>query len=353
MKKIIIISLVIIVLVGACTVTLFLNKRKIDEKAKLEGSLKTIPVFVTAISKSLQTGDFQVNGSFSAVHELTLMSEGQGKVTELFFNTGDFVWQDQILVRLDDEIIRTQLSLAEATLARSRSDMKKFEELLKEDAVSSQQVEDAHLALKKTETDVTTLRKQLEIATIKAPIQGTITRRFIEKGSLLMPGSPVAEIIDISRLKFIAHLAESETVNIKKGQRVTITSSLFPGIIYYGTIQSIGVKADEARRFPVEIELTNNPSHPLKAGMFGTADFRFGSTHEAIMVPRHSLVGSIRTPKVFVVEHGNAVLRDITIGNANDGFIEVITGLKEGELVVTSGQINLDNNTPVTIANQK
>jgi RND family efflux transporter MFP subunit len=352
MKRIVIIAIVIIALVGACTVTLLYNKKKIDAKSRIDGNLQRIPVFTEVTSLTRISGDFESNGTFAAIHELTLMSEGSGKVVDLKFNTGDQVQTGRVLAMLDDELIRSQLSLAEAALAKSKADLKKYEALLSNDAISTQQVEDARLGVKKAETDVTTLRKQLDNATIKSPIAGTITRRFIEKGSLVMPGTPVAEIVDVSRLKFIANVAESEVVQITAGQKVELTSSLFPGTEYKGTVISVGVKADEVKRFPVEIELNNDAKHPLKAGMFGTAIFSFSRERETLMIPRVAIVGSIKEPKVYVVEDDRAVLRDVRLGSATDSKIEVLEGIRPGEPIVTSGQINLDNNTLVSIVNK-
>jgi RND family efflux transporter MFP subunit len=353
MKKNLIIGLITVVFVGACTVTLFYNKKKIDEKARLDGNLKSIPVFVEQVAKESLSGYFEVQGDFEPIHELTLQSEGQGKVTALRFSTGDIVKAGQVLAELDNEVVRSQLSLAEAALEKARNDQFKFESLLKEDAVSSQQVEESRLALKKAETDVATLRKQLDFTLIETPIAGTVTRRFIEKGSLLSPGAPVAEIVDISRLKFIARVAEAEAVQIGRGDRVELVSSLFPGNMFPGTVVSVGVKADDARRFPVEIEVVNKPGFPLKAGMFGTARFRFGVDREVILIPRHALVGSIKEPKVYVVEQDKAVLKDIRTGTATDHDIEVTAGLQPGEWIVTSGQINLDPDTPVSVVQNK
>jgi membrane fusion protein, multidrug efflux system len=349
MKRILTITAIIIVLVGACSVTLWLNKKKIDEKAKVSGDLKSIPVFVTELKLQKITNDFNVNGDFSAIHELTLLSEGQGKVVNLLFNTGDVVTQGEVLVKLDDELVRSQLSLAYANKDKAKSDLLKYEGLLKDDAVSSQQVEDARLFLKKSETDVKTLEKQLDYMSIKAPIQGTIVKRYIETGSLLMPGSMVADIVDISRLKFIANVSESEIIGISKGMKADVTTSMFPGIHYQGVVVAVGVKADEAKRFPVEVEIRNDPKYVLKAGMFGTASFSAGGEKEALCIPRHSIIGSIKMPKVYVVVEGKAVLRDIRIGKATDLDVEVTDGLKAGDKVVTSGQINLDNNSLVTI----
>ncbi|MGE5423765.1 MAG: efflux RND transporter periplasmic adaptor subunit [Syntrophothermus sp.] len=352
MKRIIIASLVIIVLVGACTVTLLINRKKIEEKTKLEGNLKSIPVFVSEIKSRKITGNFSASGTFYPAHELLLMSEGQGKVVNLLFNTGDFVKQGQVLIKLDDEMIRSTYELALSARDKSRKDLQKFEELVKADAASAQQVEDMRLALQKAETDLVTAKKQLDNAAIKAPIQGTITKKLVETGSLVMPGTPVAEIVDVSRLKFIANVSEAQVVKIHNGMNLTISSALFPGIEYKGTVTAVNVKADDAKRFAVEIELVNNPKYQLKAGMFGTALFGFDAEYESLTIPRMAIVGSIRTPKVYVIENGKAILKDIRIGNATDNEVEAVEGLVAGDRVVTSGQINLDNNSLVTIVNK-
>lgn len=353
MKRLIIISIIILTLVGACTVTLLYNKKQIDEKANPDITIRSIPVFVQeAVMKPLN-GDFSYQGGFQPVHELLLLSEGQGKVEKILFETGDEVQAGQLLATLDDDLLRSQLTLAEANLAKIERDLAKYEALLKTDAISSQQVEDARLGLVKAQTDVVTLRKQLDYTFIKAPISGTITKRMIEIGSVLMPGSPVTNIVDISRLRFVAYMSEAEAVFIQRGSNVAITSSLFLGITYKGRVISVGVKADEAKRFPVEIDVENRRDHTLKAGMFGTALFQGVNGHAALVIPRNALTGSIREPRVFVVENDTAFLKPIRTGLSDDNLVEVTEGLTPGERVVVSGQINLEHGSAVTVVGQE
>jgi RND family efflux transporter MFP subunit len=353
MKRIVIITLIVVLIVGGCSALLLMNRQRIEEKAKLDGNLQAIPVYVERLEKSVMGSDFEVSGSFLPYRELNLMSEGQGKVVSLMVNVGENVNSGQLLVKLDDELLVSQLSLANAALDKARADLAKYEGLLKADAISGQQVEDIRLALKKAETDVATLKKQLDYASIRAPFRGTVTKRWVEPGSLLMPGSPVVEIVDISRLKFIAQVAESEAVSIRQGDMVTVSATLFPGVIYKARVMSVGVKSDEARRFPVELELNNDPEHPLKAGMFGSAAFGSRAPRQTLLISRNAIVGSIKMPRVYVVIEGKAELRDIRIGAANDHQVEVLDGLKKGDMVVTSGQINLDQHVNVRIINQK
>jgi RND family efflux transporter MFP subunit len=113
------------------------------------------------------------------------------------------------------------------------------------------------------------------------------------------------------------------------------------------------MKADASRRFPVEIEVHNDFNKPIRSGMYGMAFFAGEGTHDAMVIPRTALVGSIKDPAVFVVENDKAVKRSIKVGSANERTIEVLSGLKTGEKVVIAGQINLDDNTPVRISNNK
>ena len=86
--------------------------------------------------------------------------------------------------------------------------------------------------------------------------------------------------------------------------------------------------------------------------MFGTAFFSGEKGHEALVIPREALVGSVKEPKVYVVEHDTAWLKEIRIGQADNREVEVTEGLNPGEVVVTSGQINLEDQTHVTIVNK-
>ena len=113
------------------------------------------------------------------------------------------------------------------------------------------------------------------------------------------------------------------------------------------------MKADASRRFPVEIEVRNNAGKPIRSGMFGMAFFAARGTHDAMAIPRTALVGSIKDPEVFVVENDKAVRKSIKVGSASEKTIEVLEGLKAGDKVVISGQINLDDNTAVRISNTK
>ena len=126
---------------------------------------------------------------------------------------------------------------------------------------------------------------------------------------------------------------DMEVINISQFQQSTVVSS----------------KGDDAHTYPVEISVPNKTDKPLKAGMFARIYFSSLLKSPVISIPREAIVGSTRSPQVFVVEKGIAKLRDISVGEQFGTFIEVLNGLNEGEHVVTSGQNIIQNNFKVEI----
>jgi membrane fusion protein, multidrug efflux system len=352
MKKIIIISVIVIVCIAGLF-KLYINKKQIDANSAPRESKVSVPVFVEAVKESKLDNSFSVNGTFDPAHEITIISQTQGKIVKMDFNNGDFVKEGQVLASCDLELLQAQKDLAEANLNKSKKDLKKFQEMLQSKAATQQQVEELQLALYNAQASYVTVNKQIEYSTINAPFSGYITAKHVDKGSMIMPGTPIAEMMDISTMKFNAGVAESDLVKIRNNQEVKLIADIYEGFTYSGKIKNIGMKADDSRRFPVEIEVRNNTSKPLRSGMFGMAFFASEGTHNAMVIPRTALVGSIKDPRVFVVENDKALEKSIKVGSASENTIEVLEGLKAGDKVVVAGQINLDDNTSVRISNTK
>jgi membrane fusion protein, multidrug efflux system len=351
-KKIIIISVFIIVCLAGIF-KLYINKKQIDANSAPRESKVSVPVFVETVKESKLDNSFSVNGTFNPAHEITIISQTQGRIVNLNFNSGDFVKEGQVLASCDLELLKAQKDLAEANLNKSKKDLKKFQEMLQSKAATQQQVDELQLAVYNAEASYVTVSKQIEYSIITAPFSGYVTAKHIEKGSMIMPATPIAEMMDISTMKFNAGIAESDLVKIRNNQEVKIVADIYEGYTYTGTVKNIGMKADESRRFPVEIEVRNNSGKPIRSGMFGMAFFASEGTHDAMAIPRTALVGSIKDPSVFVIENDKAYRRSIKVGSANEKTIEVLEGLNAGDQVVVAGQINLDDNTPVRISNTK
>jgi len=350
-KKTIIGLCIVLLIVVIIVARLVSNKNKRDAEIRAVSEFSvTVPV-ITDTVKHLDSNNVIVsNGNFEAAREITVASETQGKVTAVKGDAGSKVATGQTLAETDHRIYISQLNSSKFNMAKAEKDMKRYEEMAKGDAATTQQTEQAKQAYVNAESAYTAAKIQYENSIVKSPFNGIITKRYIEIGTYLQPGMPVFDIVDMDHLKLVIHLTGSEVSSVKEGQIAEITVDMYPNTIFEGKVKSIVVKADASKRFEVELEIKNRSDKKIKPGMFGTCTFnRQSNTGNQLIIPRKALNGSIKDPDVFVVT-GNAVTsRKIDAVPLDDKNIVVKNGLKEGEIIVVSGQINLVEGTKVKI----
>jgi RND family efflux transporter MFP subunit len=155
--------------------------------------------------------------------------------------------------------------------------------------------------------------------------------------------------VDVSRLKVKINVSESDVYYLHAGDRVKITTDIYPGIIFYGKISFVSPRGDDTHNYPVEIEIVNNAKYLLKAGTFVKAEVGIASNTMALYIPREALQGSIKDAKVYVASNGRALLKDIVIGRGGNESLEVLSGLTENDKVVVSGQVNLTDNRQIKV----
>jgi membrane fusion protein, multidrug efflux system len=347
MKKFWSIAIIIIVII-AVAFKLKYNKKQIEANSKLDANTQIIIPVKTFKAQVVQyENKINVSGIFSSWSEVTVMSESQGKVIKFLFETGKYVKEGETLAILDDDLIKSQLVLAEASYQKSQHDFSKYSGLAANDAVSSQQLEEIKLAQKNAQTNLIQIRKQLDNTTIKAPFSGIITKRYVERGTLVLPGMSIAEITEMSRVKFNARVAESDINSITPGMEVFLDVPAIGRENLKGKVYTIQAKSDEARRYSIDVEVSN-PGNLIKPGMFGTAQMKVSQKGvQGIYIPRDCLNGSIKEPEVFIVKNNIAIRKSIKIGKITDDNVEVIAGISPGDFVVQSGQINLEDSTKV------
>lgn len=327
------------------------NKQVIDQQsAPRKKVVLQIPVTTQLVQTTTIQDSLVINGTFEAKKELPVVAESSGRITQLFIEEGQYVQKGQVIAKIDDSSIRAQLNTINAQLEKSKNDVASFERLLQAGAVSRQQFEEVKLGYQSILANLAAVEQQLEYTTLVNPMNGVVQSLPVEEGSFVAPGSPVATIVDITSLKMIVQVPEKEVVKLKRGQKVKIITEVFPDKIFQGTITLIAVQADAARKFNVEIELPVTSAYPLKPGMFGTVKIQTSDQAEEVMlVQRKALVGSIQNPAVYVVNNNTAEFRHITVGKSSGGLMEVTGGLEPGDEVILTGQINLENGSPVQV----
>ena len=341
----------VIVVLAVILAVLFMNKRKMA--VSTANAIKDVySVSVEKASKKVISESLSLVGTVSANNDVNIVSEAAGKITGVFVKVGDYKHAGSILFQVDDELKKAAFMSAEANYIKAKKDYERIQSLFSQKASTDSQLDAERLGAAVAEAQYITAKRQLNDTQIKTPISGYVTSRNIDLGSMVQgpsSGTLVANIVDISRVKVKLNVSEKDAFVLKTGDRVSVTTDVYSGVTFKGRIESIGAKGDDAHTYPIEITITNEQNHPLKAGMFARVEFTTLNNRNVIVIPRNALVGSIRNPQVFVVENGATKLRNLTVGNESGTSVEVLQGLMEGEDVVVSGQNNIEDNTKVTV----
>lgn len=353
MKKNIITVLVVL---GAVAVIAFvLNNNKKENAAKVAVVAEknaSVSVKVETVKTEEVSLDFSSNGTFEPIQELTVCAEKSGKVISVLVKEGDRVSVGQTLAIVRSDVINVEAQTADAAYQNALADYNRFENAYKTGGVTKQQVDQARLAMVNAKARLTQARISVGDTRLKAPISGIINKRFIEPGSILagMPPTQMFEIVNVSKLKLKVTANEGQVAGLKLGNAIKVTSNIYPGKAFSGRITFVAPKADATLNFPVEIEIANNASNDLKAGMYGTAEFASNQQKQNLMVvPRNAFVGSVSSNQIFVNENGVAVLKNVTAGRILGDKVEIVKGLNNGDQVVVTGQLNIVDGTKLEI----
>ena len=336
------------IVIVAAAVLYLLTKPKTSEKARTQIS-SDVPVSVVTARKDRLRSNISLVGTINANNDVNVVSQTQGEVKAVFVKVGDRVREGTVLVQVDDEIKKSNLAAAEINYQKAKRDFERSETLYQENSISASQLDAARLALKSAENQLDIARRQLRDTRVSSPIAGTVNARMVDVGTMVSPGMAISNIVDVSTLKVKVNVGEHEAFQLKAGDRVEISTDVYPNEKFDGRVDNIASKGDEAHTYPVEIRIANSVRYPLKAGMFARISFTSVAPAEALVIPRAALVGSIKNAQVYVVQNSKAFLRSVVIGSQAGEFLEVQEGLKEGDVVVTNGQNNLSDSTSVVI----
>lgn len=322
------------------------------------------PVTVTAVKATYQNWQPQLKavGSLRAVRGVDVASEIEGLVRSVHFNSGDEVKTGQLLVQLnaDSDIAQLHAFEAAADLAQSVYDRDK-----KQFAVQaiSQATLDADAAdLKGKRALVAQQEALVDKKSIHAPFAGRLGISYVNPGQYVNAGDKIATLQSLDSIYIDFTLPQQELSRISQGQTASASTDTYPGKIFRGKITAINPKVDPQTR-NVQIEATMaNPKHELLPGMYASVEVQAGEMQRYLTLPRTAVTFNPYGETVYIVEEkgrdktGKPALfarqTFVTIGPSRGDQVVILTGIKAGDLVVSSGQLKLKSGSPIIINNQ-
>ncbi len=351
MKKTLIYIVIAAVLVGLAAYKISSNKSKQEaEVAEVAKEVDKINVNVVTVQYESINTDYTANGTFLPKQEMNQSSEISGRIVNVLVKEGSRVGAGQVVATIKKDAIEVDMSQAQNNLQNAIIDNQRYENAFKTGGVTKQQLDNSRLQLKNAQAAVRAQSVRVNNAAVRAGISGTINKRMVEPGAVVSPGTPMFEIVNINSLKLSVLVDESQVGKIQLGQQVAINVNVLPEDSFSGRITFIAPKSDASLNFPVEIEVQNRGN--LKAGMYATAIFQTNNgaeTQNMLTVPATAFVNGVSSGQIFVAQNGVAKLIKVTPGKVYGDKVQILSGLKNGDQVITSGQINLDNGSKINI----
>ena len=350
MKKIIWIIAGVAV-VGLMMFKLLSNKKTTENRVYQYDKEKPITVSVDTIRLQNIVDANNYTGTFEPNKETKISADIQGKINAVLVDVGSTVSKGQTLIQLDNSLLKLQLQTIEVQIEGLEDDVKRYTILTEADAIQGVQLEKAKLGLKSAKVQRATLLEQISKTSIKAPFNGVVTAKLNEEGGFAAPGIPLLQITDINSLRFTVNVPEKDLVQFQANKIYNINSDVYPEILLYGKIIMTGSKANMGNSFPVQFQVENTKQLSIKSGMFGKVNLSSTSQEQGIFIPSSSIIEENGIAKVYIVKNGKAILQTITTSKNTSNKTVVINGLKEGDIIVTNGFINLFDGANVIIKN--
>ncbi len=307
----------------------------------------SVPVEIALVRLATVTDAVETVGSLVANESVVMSPELGGRVEAIEFDEGEPVEKGQALIILDDDIYQAELAQAKASLELSRTNYQRAQKLLRRSAGSVSARDEALAQQRLHEATLALAQARLEKRTIKAPFGGTVGLRTISVGDYVQPGQDLITLVDADPVKVDFRIPEAFLPSVRTGQTIEVKLDAYPGQVFEGTVYAISPVVDVNGRSLLLRARIPNPDGYLKPGQFARVDLIFDLREDALLVPEEALVPRGDERFVFRVVDGKAVMTRVQIGDRIGDDVEIISGLNEGDRVVTAGQLKISDGAAV------
>lgn len=299
-------------------------------------------------------------GTLVAVQGVTVSPEVPGTVRAIAFRSGQTVKKGDLLVRLDTSVERAELASAEASAELARAELQRRRNLPPAGAVSQADLDASAAEATRAAAAVANVRAVIAKKTIRAPFSGRLGIRQVNLGEVLQPGEPIVSLQSADPIYAEFSLPQQALAQIRAGDEITASTDAFPGRAWEGAIDVVDAQVDaNTRNFTVRA-LVDNPGGELRPGMFVDVRVFRPETREVVVIPASAVLfapygDSVYVTKEQTTESGEAQLVAeqvfVRLGERRGDMVAVMSGLSNGDSVVTTGAFKLQNGMAVLVRN--
>lgn len=329
-------------------------KTWVDNQAQSKRGWGSGPTLVVTAPARMTTIVDEIDsiGTAQANEHVELASKVTDTVSKVNFSDGMYVEKGDILVEQTNAEETAQLSEAEATLEEATRQFKRVQNLIDQKLAAETQLDEERARMQTAKARYEAIVARLDDKIIRAPFSGVLGFRNVSPGTLLTPATPVTTLDDISTIKLDFDVPETYLAGLQQGQEVIASSAAWPKREFKGSVETINSRVDPVTRTLTVRALIRNNDKLLRPGMLLTVKLIL-ERQQALVVPEEAVVPIQDKTYVYTIDDRNiAERKEISVGRRKPGIIEVVSGLKAGDEVITQGIIKIHPGSEVIRKNQ-
>jgi membrane fusion protein (multidrug efflux system) len=346
--KNIIYTLLIIGFVGFVGYRITSNKAKNSEPKDKEGKDKPITVTGIVVHPKTFDNNLSLSGSIEANEQIEIRSEVSGIVEGIYFQEGSNVSKGQLLFKVNDTELKAQLTQTSTKEGLAAENERRAKLLLQKEAISQEEYDFARADYKSAQAQTQLIKAQIAKTAVRAPFSGKIGLRSISPGTYITPTVLVAKLVNSSKLKITFSIPEKYASQVKTNTTLSFTVE---GSDEKFTAKVYAIEPEVAittRTLQVRA-ITENSKGKLLPGTFANVLLPLSVIKDAIVVPTEAIVPVQNGKKVYISKNGMAKEVMVETANRTDASILVLSGLKAGDTLLTSGVMSLKDEAPVKV----
>ena len=311
--------------------------------------IAAIPVTITIVEQVSLRDVVYLPGETEAYEDVRVAANAAGRVEWIGIREGQAVKKGALLAKIDVSAHKAALDHAKAACDLANDLCERRRRLYANKIIAKEELDQSETQLKLALTDLEQIKVRYNHGFPKSPITGIVNHLFVDVGEYADVGKPIADIVNIDRIKINVRVPELDVRYVKKGQKTPIKIDAFAERPFIGTVDFVSFKADSATKTFLVRSVIDNADHDIRPGMIGRVAFVRRNIPDAVAAPLFAIVDKGGERIVFIEKDGIAESRTITIGVIEGSRVQVTSGLEVGDHLIVKGHTEVEDGMKVTV----
>jgi membrane fusion protein (multidrug efflux system) len=311
--------------------------------------IAAVPVTITVIEPVSIRDVIFLPGETEAYEDVKVAANAAGRVEWIGPREGQTVEKGALLAKIDVSAHKAALDHAKASYNLAKDLYERRRRLYANKIIAKEELDQSETQLKLARTDLEQIKVRYNHGFPKSPITGIINHLYLDAGEYADIGKPIADIVNIDKIKINVRVPELDIRYVRKGQNTPVRIDAFPERPFIGTVDFVSFKADPATKTFLVRSVIDNPEHNIRPGMIGRVVFERQVIADAVAVPLFAIVDKGGERIVFLEKDGIAESRSISVGVIEGDRVQVTKGLEIGDHLIVKGHTEVEDGMKVTV----